>query len=278
MGNVRSYLFLVLAACGSNGSNKPDAAVVHDAPVDSRAIDAKDFLDAAQPRYDFSCFGVSPPTSAPDPISISGTTEEVTTSGLSAVDAVPVSVYKAGGGASAVGTATSAADGSFTISGLVTGGVPFDGHLQAPKATYRTTYLFPGHPLAADLTGAPVVMFSDQTFMLLTGTLLGVTQDDTANGVVFALLTDCAFQPISGGQVAVQQGGADVGTLVSLEASLGAMAAGAFIALNVPDGPTEVSGRYGSMTFPAHTVGVHKKPGGQNAEGTVTVTQVRPGP
>lgn len=275
MGNVRIYLFAVLAACGGGNSKTPDAAVTHDAPADV-GVDVGETFDAV-PQYDFSCLGVQPPATAADPISIGGTTEEVTTSGLSPVADVVVSAFKGNSG-SAIGMATSMSDGSFMIPGLATGGTPLDGHLQAPKATYRTTYLFPGFPLATDLTGAPVVMFSDQTFNLLTGSLLHVTQDDTANGVVFALLTDCAFTPISGGMVSVQQGGTDAGDVISLEAELGSMGAGAFLVLNVPDGPTEVSGSYGGMTFPVHTVGAHKKPGGQNAEGTLTVTQVRPGP
>ena len=273
---VRTSLLVALAACGGSGNKSPDAAL-HDGSLDGEGIDSKVFQDAPPGNYDFSCFGMTGPNTAPDPISIAGTTEEITTSGLAPVADVVVSAFKGNSGG-AVGTATSAADGTFTITGIATGGVPLDGHLQAPKATYRTTYLYPGNPLADNLQGAPVVMFSDQLFGLLTTQLLGVTQDDTANGVVFALLTDCSFMPISGGDVSVQQAGQDVGTKVSLEQQLGAMGAGAFIVVNVPDGPTQVAGSYQTMTFPAHTVGVHKKPGGQGAEGTVTVTQSRPGP
>ncbi len=278
MGNVRTCLFIVLAACGSN-SSKPDALVVHDAPADSKV-----FMDAPPPppdapaMYDFSCFGQSAPTTAPDPISISGTTEEITTNGLSGVGNVTVSAFKAGSGG-AIGTATSATMGTvgaFTIDNLATGGVPLDGHLQAPLATYRTTYLFPANPLAANLAMAPVVMFSDQTFGLVSG-VLGVTQDDTANGVAFVIVTDCSFMPITGATLSVTQGGTAVGDIHDLS-SLSSMAAGTFAVFNVPDGPTQVGASYGGMTFPAHMVGVHKKPNGQGAEGTMTVTQVRPGP
>jgi hypothetical protein len=39
-----------------------------------------------------------------------------------------------------------------------------------------------------------------------------------------------------------------------------------------------VSATYNGMTFPAHTVQVHKKTNGANGVPSITITQVRPGP
>src|SRR5262245_2404122 len=111
MGNVRAYFLIAtgaLTACGSN-SSKPDADVIIDA-----SPDAKVFMDAPPVPSDFSCLGMAPPTTADDPISISGLTQSFTASGMpSPLPNVDVKAFKAGT-ASTIGMATSGADGAFT--------------------------------------------------------------------------------------------------------------------------------------------------------------------
>ncbi|MBV8762186.1 MAG: hypothetical protein JO257_33150, partial [Deltaproteobacteria bacterium] len=186
---------LALAACGSDKAKTPDAPIhVIDAPIDTPAhvVDAPP--DA--PAYDFSCFGMANPTTAADPITISGTTETLTMSGVQTVPNVAVDIYKSGV-AAPLDSKTSDAQGAFTSGNIVTAGVPFDGYIKAAVATYRTSYLYPPNPAVASVTGVPVVMLSTQNFALLSQ-FAGATQDDTNNGVLLLTVTDCANKPING--------------------------------------------------------------------------------
>src|SRR5689334_14502090 len=81
MGKLNACLLLAtLAACGSdNTAKKPDA------PNPDAAIDAKVFMDApidAPPMFDFSCTTTPAPTTADDPVTISGTATEISASGI----------------------------------------------------------------------------------------------------------------------------------------------------------------------------------------------------
>lgn len=275
MGNLKACFVvatLALAACGSDHAT-PDAQIVLvDSPVDmAPPVDSPP--DA--PAYDFSCFGQPDPTTATDPITVAGTTETLSMSGLQTLPDVTVEVFKTGT-ANALDTQTSGADGSFTSGDIATGGVPFDGYIKGTLDGYRTSFLYPPTPPAASVTGVPLALFTDQVLGQLAQ-FAGVTQDDTNNGLLFLTVTDCSNMPIQGATLSIQQGGQDVGMQFDLGA-LVSQAAGINVVFNVPDGATEITGTYGSMTFPVHTVVAHKKPNGPNAVGTVTLTTVRPGP
>jgi hypothetical protein len=280
MGKHHVCLVVALAACGSSDKKPIDALII----VPDVAIDAKVFNDApidAPPMLDFSCLGVTPPTTATDPVTVSGTTQTYSQSGASPVVSVTINSYKSSAPATSIDQVTSnATTGDFTTGNLDVGNtaMPVDGFLKATKATYRTSYLFPAYPLAAAVTMIPVFLVDDTTFGLITSQLVfNVTQDDTANGVIVAAVTDCANNPISGATLKVQQSAADVGDQHDLS-TLSAQAAGVFIVFNVPDGATQVWATYNNMTFPTHTVLAHKKPTGSGAEGTITLSFVRPGP
>lgn len=276
MGNLKACFVvgtLALTACG-NDKATPDAPIVI---VDSKMVDTPPPVDAPpdSPTGDFSCFGQPNPTTAADPITVGGTTETLSMSGLMTVPGADVGIYKTGT-ANAVDTQTSDANGGFTSGNIATGGVPFDGYIVGAKTGYRTSYLYPPTPAAASITGAPVALLTDQAVSQLSG-FAGSTQDDTNNGMLFLTVTDCTNTPVQGATVSVKQGATEVGTQFDL-GSLVSQAAGIIIVFNVPDGATDITGSLGSMTFPTHTVQVHKKPNGQGAVGTVTLTTVRPGP
>ncbi len=276
MGKMKSCFIvatLALAACGSDKA-APDAQVVL---IDSPMVDTPPPVDAAPdaPAYDFSCFGQPNPTTADDPITVAGTTETLSQSGLMTLSGVTVQIFKSGV-AVAVDTQTSDANGNFTSGNIVTAGMPFDGYIKGSLASYRTSFLYPPTPPTASVTGVPVPLFSTQNFDLLAG-FAQATQDDTNNGALFLTVTDCANTPIDGATISVQQGGQDVGTQYDL-GQLSQQAQGIIIVFNVPDGATDLSATYGSMTFPVHTVLAHKKPNGMNTVGTLTLTTVRPGP
>ncbi len=264
-------------ACGSDKA-KPDAPVQHDAPIDSKPIDA---APDASP-YDFTCYGGSGATTAADPVKIGGTTESFGMSGATPVGSAGVEIYKIGT-AAPVDSLQSGSDGTFTSADITTGGVPLDGFIRASHDTFRISYMYPPNPIAATVAGVPVPMISEALFGMLS--LLGIQQNDTNNGVLLATVTDCANMPINGATLKVQQSGSDVGDQHDL-GQVNSAAAGIIIVANVPDGATEVSATFGSMTFPTHTVVAHKHEAlgsgagsGSNAlVGTLTLTTVRPGP
>lgn len=276
MGNLKACFIvstIALAACGSDKAAPDAPVVIHDSPT----ADTPPPVDAPPdaPAYDFTCFGMPNPTTAADPITIGGTTETLSQSGVQTLANVAVGIYKSGVVAP-VDSQTSSAQGTFTSGNIVTAGMPFDGYIKATLATYRTSYLYPPNPATANVAGVPVILFSSATFDQLAS-LTGNTQDDTNNGVLFLTTTDCANKPIDGATLSVKQGGQDVGMQFDLGA-VSSQAAGLIVVFNVPDGATDVSASYNNMTFPARSVLAHKKPNGQGAVGTITLTAVRPGP
>jgi hypothetical protein len=273
MGKLSLTLIVVgTAACGSNNNNPVDAhVVVPDAKIDAQ-IDAKLFNDAPAPNLDFSCFGLPAPTMADDPVTISGTTSEISQAGLTATDGVTVAFFKSGV-ATALATVTTAGGGLFASGNVATGGTPVDAYIRASLAQTRTTYLYPPNVVHKSIANVPVPLVTNATFGLLT-MFAQVTQDDTNDGALIAILSDCAQTPINGATLSVKQGTTEVGTQFDL-GQLSSMAAGTFFVFNVPDGSTTLTATYGTMTFPVRTVLAHKTADGA---GSMTATEVLPGP
>lgn len=271
-----------LAACGDSKAT-PDAAIVH--VIDARAIDAAppiDVLGIDAQQFDFSCLGMAEPTTAPATITISGTTQEVSTGGLAALAGVKVQSFKSGT-ATALDTVTSDAGGAFTSGALTTGGMPLNGYVEATVPVvggtandYRATFVYPPAPLAKSLANSPVIMIKNATFNQI-GQFGGFTQDDTANGALFVAVTDCANTPINGATLSVKQGSAEVGTQLDL-GGFSAQAAGTFFVANVPAGATSVTASISGHDFPVHTVTSYKKDTQTLPNGALTLTIVRPGP
>jgi len=280
MGKLSLSLFaLGVAACGSDNKGTADAGKTFmDAPP-KVFMDAppKVYMDAPPVNYDFTCFGVTPPTTAPANLTFGGTTETINVQTMmqEGVPAATVTSFKVGN-ATAIDTVMSDANGAFTTGQLATGGVPLDGYVRASKDGYRTTYIYPPNPLAANASNVPVLMLTEATFGLLLQFVLMTTQDDTTNGFLLVQITDCAATPngIAGATLTVKQGGNAVGTVTDFSQ----YNAGTFAVTNVPEGDTTIQATYNSMTFPARVVGAFKKPSGNGATGTITATILRPGP
>ena len=273
MGNLRAQLsiaLLALAACGEDAA-KPDALIIIDAAIDAPPIDAPP--DA--PNYDFTCLGNTAPTTAIDPVTLSGTVSEVVLNGgsPSVQNASGVTLEACTGncnGPNSLGTTTSAADGTFTTPALVTGSMPLDGYVIATKTGSQTTYIYPAAPLTMDTAGAPVLMLTSQVYNLI-GFVPNITHT-AGRAIVGTFVTDCANTPIPDAVVTVSRNGTELGETQSA-GSFSAQGAGAFITTDVvPDGTdpeTVVGATYGGMTFRAHTV--------RTLANTITTTQIRPG-
>lgn len=285
MGNLRTSLALAvlgLAACGSKAAKTPDAAPPKPdaAPIDSPppTPDAPPPPDA--PAYDFTCLGQPLPTTAPDPVSVSGTVEEVSINGASpGINALAGAtlVGCANGAADCMGsnqlaTATSDMAGAYTVGPIASSGAPVDAYVHLTNMGDRPTDEYPPSPIAANLTGIPIITFQTTAFSELVS-FLHITQDD-ANGNLTILVTDCAGTPIADSAnltLSVQQNGMDVPNTTVLDGGqLSSMAAGIYMVFNVPPGATAVGATYKGMNLLGHTVGAVAQ--------ETTATQIKPGP
>jgi hypothetical protein len=282
MGNLRVCFAVALlapvAACGSDHAAADASIKIIDAPNP----DAKVFEDAPPPMYDLSCLNDPAPTTAADPITVAGTTVQLSQTG-DPIPNVAVAVFK-NGTTAPLATVTSDATGAFTTGNIATGTMPIDGYVRAVapldgttgEPVYRSTYLYPPSVVATSLADVPVLMISVATFSQISG--IGGGQDDSANGALFFAVTDCTLSQqslIAEATVKVQRNGTDVGNVVNLGSFIPQLA-GTFVALDVPDGPATITASYNGMTFPAQNVAAYKKPSGTGAVGTMTVTVVRP--
>ncbi|MBL9019720.1 MAG: hypothetical protein JNL83_36350 [Myxococcales bacterium] len=279
MGNLRAVLFAsvasLAAACGGDGgSAKPDAPVIHlDAAVDA-APDTPPLPDA--PSYDLTCLNNTAPTTAAANVTISGTTQEISASGgTPTVTGVSGAVVKSCKGdctgPNSLGMVTSGAGGAFSTAPLSTGGTPLDGYIDVTRSGDRRTLVYPPSPLTMNQSGVPVLMFNTQAFAALNSLgLLSPPQNDTTNGLVGIVVTDCMNTPITEGVVvSVKQNNMPVGNMPFDLSSLAAQGAGTWLIANVPAGDTTVSATYNGMAFRAHVVTV--------PAGTTVTTGVRPG-
>jgi hypothetical protein len=275
MGNLRACFTvatLALAACGSDHAAVDASIKIIDAPPP----DMKVFEDAPPPMFDFSCMGNAAPTTATANITLSGTAQSVSFSGLTALANATLSACKAGAstctGPNLYGTDTSAADGSWSIGPFATGGTPVDGYIDITSSTTRPTLMFPPSPLTADQGMIPLIAFDPGLITALQQA--GCTQNDTVNGIVTLVVTDCTNAPIddsAGTTISVKQGGTEVtGTTVIDLGQLSQQAAGMYLICNVPENAmTTVGASYSGKMLRSHDVSVVK--------GSTTLTIVRPG-
>lgn len=243
--------------------------------------DAKVFMDAPPPVYDFSCMTNPAPANgqAAANITLSGTVSEVgfdlatQMPTITAVDGASLTACKAGTTCNGptnklAGPVTSAGGGMWSLGPISTSTNPVDGYIAMTKTGDRDTYEYPPQALIADLADVPVLTFNTTTFSLLSQYLQ--TGQQAGNGNLAIAVTDCANTAIDGATVTVKQGGTDVPNTTDIDlGTLSAMGAGVHAVFNVPPGDTEVNATYMGMTLHAHVVHVF-------ADST-TATIVRPG-
>jgi hypothetical protein len=280
MGNLRACFavaLLALAACGSDHGKADASITIQDSPMP----DSKVFMDAPPPTYDFTCMGNSAPTTATANITLGGTVQRVylngTQPGIMPDQGASVKACKAGAAncmaQNHVGsTATTDANGGFSIGPNATTMMPLDVFLDMTHTGSRPTMVYPPSPFTADQSMIPVLTF-DPALITLLGNF-GCAQNDATNGIVILAITECANAHIDdtpNTTLTIKQGGSDVsGTSVLDLGQLSAMAAGTYLVCNVPaDAATTVGATYSGKMLRSHDVKV--------VAGSSTATIVRPG-
>jgi hypothetical protein len=261
----RYLLAFALAACNPTNVTT-DALVSIDAPLD----------------FDFTCQNKVAPTTSLDPVSVTGVIQEVYTDDGKATQR-PLEGAKIDGcrsaaadcmGTNKVGTTMSAADGTFTIGPVATGGAPQELFLSVTKVGERTTRLYFATPITVNqVPGHPGDDYPIlQNAFVAQLAALGLTQDATKAMLGIQLL-DCSDLPISDAAnvvLSVKQAGTEVtGTNVLNAGKLSPMFAGGYFILNVPAGTIEVGATHAGKALLSRTVVL--------VAGTTTETQLRPG-
>jgi len=188
-------------------------------------------------------------------LTLSGIAKEITATGTTPLPGVALTAYNASDD-SMLGSATSGSDGTFSISVHASS---VDGYLKATYGTYKTTYLYPPHPLTADYTGVPVFMLSSNTYAAANA-LLGNTGQGSGNGWIAMLVEDANATPVAGAAVTSTpmgtvgyNGGAN--NLPTTNAS-GTGSDGIAYDVNVTAGSVTVSATKTGATFQSHSIKV----------------------
>ena len=211
----------------------------------------------------------TPPTGG---VKLSGTVKEIAALATTPHAGVTLTAYNAADD-SVLGTATSAADGTFTLN-AATGGAAIQGYLKATtpggtgNSAYKDSYLYPPTALSADYAGIPVYILTVGTYGL-ANTVLGITQDP-ANGWLALVIEDAAAAPVAGavvtstpaGQIAYNVSGRPSMSGIATEAD------GIAYDTNVPPGQVTVSATKTGTTFASHAIKVRPD--------VVTLTLVTP--
>jgi hypothetical protein len=270
---VVSLVGLALGACdgevegggeddpGDEQGGDPDAAP---GGPDAAVVDAVPGADARTDR--FRCLGEPLPTTAADPIRVGGT---ISRAGLQTrpLSGATVEVFRRSGG-SAMASATSGGDGSYSVS-IVSDGDPLDTYMRMSSGTLLKTELYAGSPVVADVSGSDSVLTDANTFRVVTN-LVGVTQ--AANlGAVTVRVGDCDNNPVSGatltgfGNARVFYAGDD-GRPSSDPTATGAL--GLAFVFNVPTGDLTINAEIDGETLRPNRIA--------SRAGTLSLAQVSP--
>jgi len=142
--------------------------------------------------------------SAPVMLTLSGIAREISATGQTVLAGVMLTAYNAADD-SVLGTATSAADGTFSISVNATG-AGINGYLKAatpgtgPNA-YKDTYLYPPATLTANYTGVPVYVLKVNTYNLVNSSFLLDNNQSAQNGWIALLIEDTTGAAVAGATV-----------------------------------------------------------------------------
>jgi hypothetical protein len=251
-----SYLVALsaLAACGgdSNNNNQNDAAV--DASVDA-AIDA-------------------PP--APQTITLTGTVTERNLQGSVAVSGAAVEAFSNADEATPVATATTDAQGNFTLT-VETGGVALAGYLKASRQNLKDSYLYPPTFIEGDIAMIPILMVNAGTYDALSTLAQG--NQMSQNGLIALQVVDGIppdANPVEGATVSSNPAAgvvrySNAQGLPSSQAQATGTDGIAYLFNVPPNVPVEVSAAKAGSTFASHTVAKARPD-------SLTLTFIQPAP
>lgn len=216
------------------------------------------------PTGSFDCLGDPLPTTAANPITVSGQALAGAFSPGPLTDAL-VTAF-ATGTAESLAVDTSDAGGLYLLT-VATGGVPLNGYVRVQKGGYITTYGYPAVPLVASAIQNVLVPTSGEIDLLEFAA--DVTQA-AGNGFIGVVVVDCAGDPIQGATVSTNGGGTvryNSGSTPSPSATSTAADGVAYV-FNVTPGDVIVSATGGGHVLRAHTVNARAD--------AVTLTEVMP--
>jgi hypothetical protein len=198
--------------------------------------------------------GASPGPDASTRIVITGLAQTI--QGTSAVNLAGASLeaYRKSGGA-ALATATSAADGNYTLN-IDTAGVPFDGYIKGTSSGRLDSYLYFPRALPGNTPNATVLFMSQQTVGLLG--LAGGFSQQASKGLLGVAVVTAAGTPVAGATFTIAPAGsAKVVYTANMVPSASATATdtgGAAVIANTDTGEVTVDAIMGATDFQAVTL------------------------
>jgi hypothetical protein len=172
-----SLVVCLVAACGSSGMNNNGGDDTGGGP------DAKVFMDA-------------PPVVAGS-ITINGKTTEAGLSSTSPVAGTTLTLYASSDQQHALGTATSDANGGYSITVMSSG--PIDGYLVASKSGFVDVYFYPVAPFSGNYTDGDINMITPNNMGLLSQFSGG--NQMSGKGLIALAVIDASGNPVAGATV-----------------------------------------------------------------------------
>ena len=201
-----------------------------------------------------SSVGLAPPSSAVDPLLVSGSVLNVI-SGLPITGATIEARRRSDDGL--LDSDTTGDDGTFGLS-LVTGGVPLDAYFALSAASYPATFIYPADPLVDDIENLGARAIATGELSLVYALSLVVQTPGLGTNAVLVL--DCANEPVSAATVSFDPAaGATLyfsGDLPSPGAS-STSDNGIGLGLNAPVGETTASAAKAGFVFLSHSFESH---------------------
>jgi hypothetical protein len=233
---------LAVTACGSSTSST------------SGSIDAAGGMvsDAA---------GADGAGTTPGMLALSGTAKEISASGQTPIAGVMLTAYNIADN-SVLGTATSAADGTFSIA-VNAGGQGINGYLKATtpgtgQNAYKDSYLYPPATLTANYSGVPVYVLKVSTYNLVNSSLFLNDNQSAQNGWIALLIQDATGAAVAGAKVTSTPMGQINYNASSLPSPTATATAADGIAYdtNITPGAVSVKATKAGTTFREHTIQV----------------------
>jgi hypothetical protein len=164
---------------------------------------------------------------------------------------------------SVLGSATSGADGSYTMT-ITTNGAVVDGYVKATGSGVVDTYTYPPAPLAASAE-IDSALITTSNF----GLLGGVSGQSSTMGFIAVTVTDASGTAIDGAAIASSPASGkyyyDSGGIPSAGSATSSDGQGYFV--NVPSGAVTINATKTGLTFKSHVV---KAPAGAFTNTTIT--------